>query len=306
VLSVHRQQSGFTLIEIAIAILLIGLLSVGITTFSRDNSSYSKIKKTILTAKQVESVLHTYLLINKHLPCPDSFSSADGLENRDGDGSCSSRKGYLPTVTLNINAQDAWRNPFFYQVNARAEQASRVTNICESASVFGKSGVRTKPGSFGQCSDTKLYYCKDCSDACNASCDFVADPRADDVPPYFHLSTRPFGAEDSNSKNLYIHYRSENEPKERVINETAVAVVISFGNNGTQTWHSLLNNGGVCSATEITNSSEFENCDGDVDFMVSENKPAEDHLDNNVIDDYVVWLDLYEIKREAAKRGFFE
>ena len=285
-------QKGFTLIEIMFALLLIGLLTGGVVNLFKVDLDKGKHKENVESIEQIKSVLEAYLLINKHLPCPDTFSSADGLEDRSADGSCISRKGYLPTQTLDIKAVDPWRQAYFYQINARAENISRVTNICEPASVFGKTGARTKPTSFAQCSSTKQYFCNGCSAGCSGTCNFSADPRTSDAPPYFGLSTRPFGGSSTNYKNLTIRDVGGN-----VVDNNAVAVVVSFGQNGPQTWHNLLASGGSCNGSLHIPSNEKENCDGDSDFIAPNFQE---------IDDRLIWLDLYGLKFKALEKRLLD
>lgn len=215
----NKLQKGFTLIEIMFALALIGLLMGGATALYKLDFDKDKDAQAVESIAEIKSILETYLLVNKHLPCPDTFGSANGEESRSADGSCISRKGYLPVKTLDIKAEDPWKNPYFYQINPRAEQIARITDICEPASVFGKTGALTLPTSFAQCSSTGQHFCSGCSAGCDEICNFGNDPRPSAAPPYFGLSTKPFGATDTNNHNLTIRNKDDD-----ILNETAVAV----------------------------------------------------------------------------------
>ena len=296
-----KYSKGFTLVEIAIALVMIGLLTVTVSKFSQELNNDEKIMQTVYTAEDVQQQLLTFLMTNKFLPCPDTLASNDGSEDRDADNSCTSRRGYLPTATLGINAEDAWGNPFYYRVVLRAEQVARIRDIEESASVFGNAGAREAPsGSFGYCPDTNQYYLRDCTSTCDVACVFGAEPRESDAPPYFHFSTRPFGADTGYNSNLVIR----DSKSGNVLNETAVAVVVSFGVNGQKTWHSVKNNS-ACTASDVPNLTERENCDNDNNFLISGRVPIEGGTSSLLIDDKIIWIDFFEAKAKMANRGDF-
>jgi len=286
-------------------LVMIGILTVTVMKFSQ-GLDRSEIIETVNEAELVRDELFTFLMVNKFLPCPDTLASNDGLEDRNVDNSCVNRQGYLPIGTLGINAEDAWGNPFYYRVILRAEQVGRIRDIEESASVFGSAGVREAPGGgFAVCPDTNQYYLNDCSlTTCSLACGSPVDPRVSDNPPYFHFSTRPFGADGAYNSNLVIRDSTNADATRNILNETAVAVVISFGANGRQTWDSIKNNSS-CTAADVPNVTERENCDNDQQFLISGRIPVDDKVDNVVIDDKVIWLDMFEIKTKMAYRGDF-
>ena len=290
---------GFTLIEISIALLIIGLLISGGLGLNKMLDSQKKSKAILSTMEDVSALLDTFVIVNGYLPCPDKFSDHDGNEDRSADGSCLKRRGYLPVGTLGTNLVDAWGQPFLYRINARAENASYITNVCESASVFGASGTTTKPTGFGYCTKTNQFFCEDCSSACpgTGTCDFGKTIGDESAPPYFDLATRPISSEGSTKKNLII--KDENNQN---LEELAVAVVVSFGENGLRTWGYMKNHDFDCSSLPIPSGSdpwfvgnEKENCNDDVtfrSFVQTEDK------------DYVLWVNLNDLKTKmlAARR----
>ena len=301
--SVYKKQSGFTLLEILISLVLIGLLVGSLTTLYKNENRAEKNKETIDTVKKAKEVLQTFLLINGYLPCPDRFSSGNGDENRNANGTCEIRKGFFPSNTLGFDAEDGWGNKFYYQINARAENPVYIRDLCQPASVFADSGIRTKLGTSGMCTDTRQFYCSGCTAACPTLCNFAAsgDPRGTDSAPYFYFSGYPFGADKAGSKNLSI-----TDSNGSILNETTVAVVISFGSNGAKTWGGILNEPlnncpNYLSVDEIISSDEAENCNGDELFVASGGK----YSNSAKIDDHIAWIDLYEIKRMVANKRLF-
>lgn len=116
-----KKQAGFTLIEIAIVLVIVGLL-VGsfIGTFSNriDATRRADTNKNLIDIKQVLMAFAYSQGTDTFLPCPDTDTPPDGIENRSA-GVCDpgSSLGTLPWVTLGIGRQDAWATHYRYWVN---------------------------------------------------------------------------------------------------------------------------------------------------------------------------------------------
>ena len=122
---VKKQQSGFTLIELAVVLVIMGVLagSVISTLGARiGNIARAETKKEL---EQIKQALIGYALVNKRLPCPDNAADTNADDLSDGDGlseaDCSGGiggpdEGTLPWVTLGIGAGDAWGNRYDYWV----------------------------------------------------------------------------------------------------------------------------------------------------------------------------------------------
>ena len=118
-----KRQAGFTLIELAVVVFLIGLLAtMGISALKTQlsNAANSATKKKQDTIKDA---LITYLGKNKRLPCPAIDNS--GLEAprnpaiTPGDPNCQGNFGIVPYTTLELTksaALDGWENFFSYAV----------------------------------------------------------------------------------------------------------------------------------------------------------------------------------------------
>lgn len=119
----RAQQSGFTLIELAIVVLVMGLLLGGLAmplSVQLENKRISESRAVIATAQQA---LQGYAQVNGFLPCPATPAS-NGLASVSG-GGCTVQHGFLPAATLGIdglrNADnlllDAWSAPIRYSVS---------------------------------------------------------------------------------------------------------------------------------------------------------------------------------------------
>lgn len=116
-----KPGSGFTLAEIAIVVLLMGILmtmGMKMLTVNLDSAASSETK-----AKQnvVKTALIGYLRTNKHLPCPSQLTG--GIPNGNEAVSCTANVqasyGYLPWITLGLSKDavlDGWKHFFVYKV----------------------------------------------------------------------------------------------------------------------------------------------------------------------------------------------
>lgn len=109
----YNHQQGFSLIEIAIVLVIMGLLLGGM--FAPLSTQYENSRRSETTTSIDEALmsLYGYALTNGRLPCPDS--SGDGQENRSGN-TCTAAGGNLPWATLGVDRNDAWGNIFGYRV----------------------------------------------------------------------------------------------------------------------------------------------------------------------------------------------
>jgi prepilin-type N-terminal cleavage/methylation domain-containing protein len=140
-------QKGFTLIELAMVLLIIALILGGVLAPLSTKLELDKRKKTADLLEEARSNLVGYALVNGHLPCPDCPDNSvgncgaveaglgagainDGIEDAIDDlGSptndrasdtfdhCATEEGNLPWVTLDVDELDAWGNHFAYRVS---------------------------------------------------------------------------------------------------------------------------------------------------------------------------------------------
>jgi prepilin-type N-terminal cleavage/methylation domain-containing protein len=119
----RRYAHGFSLIELAIVIvvitLLLGSLMIPLAT-QVENRRYSETEKQL---ENIKESLIGFALAKRYLPCP-AISKTNGLEDRDvATNACTdagggpTRVGFLPWVTLGVSQHDAWGNLFRYSVD---------------------------------------------------------------------------------------------------------------------------------------------------------------------------------------------
>lgn len=106
-----RLQSGFTLTELAIVLIIVALLISGMLVPLSAQKDMQDTNETQKQLAEIREALLGFAVMNKRLPCPDTdtdpSASGYGLE----EPSCASsmsEEGFLPWKTLGVSAMDAW------------------------------------------------------------------------------------------------------------------------------------------------------------------------------------------------------
>lgn len=116
-------QRGFTLIELAIVLVIVTILIGGLAMPLSAQIQARRIAETKKTLEEAREAIIGYAMTHQtsgspprpYLPCPDS--DGDGREDRPGN-ECTKQSGWFPWVTLGAAAQDAWGNRLRYTVHA--------------------------------------------------------------------------------------------------------------------------------------------------------------------------------------------
>ncbi|HIE01477.1 MAG TPA: prepilin-type N-terminal cleavage/methylation domain-containing protein [Thiotrichaceae bacterium] len=118
-----KTSNGFSLIEMAVVLIIIGLLMGGLLSPLSASLSLHKIKLTQQRLEEIKEALLGFAIINERLPCP--APNKNGLALDVGDTDCQN-EGYLPWAELGVGRYDAWGNPFRYRVE---EEYTNTTTI---------------------------------------------------------------------------------------------------------------------------------------------------------------------------------
>ncbi len=114
-----NAHPGFTLVEMAVVLVIVGLLLAGLLiplSAQIDQRNYSDAQKAMNDIKDAlagYAMSHTALDGRPFLPCPDITN--DGIEDRLA-ADCSNVNGDIPWATLSTPATDSWGNRYRYRV----------------------------------------------------------------------------------------------------------------------------------------------------------------------------------------------
>ena len=262
------SESGFTLLEISIALTILAILSYGIAGALNKVGDFDDYVENKVYLEKVQESLLTYVQVNSFLPCPDT--DGDGLENRElaSPFECSDKDGQLPYLDIGVNPTDVWNQPLYYAVNNQADNDTGtpipILDVDASASYFSNQ-----------------------------------------TPPVFGFNTPPIGGVDTSTVPFDIdgNYMICGEASSSCSATTcqadamecaAIAVVISFGKNGANTWARR------AAGTEAAlDDAETENADDDNYFW----QAAGSNAAGQEFDDQLVWLTGYDVKYAVIKSG---
>ena len=138
-ISSPKKTQGFSLVEIAIVMVILGFLIGGLMKPLGRQMEASQVMTTHKAINEFKTAALGFALINGRLPCPDA--DGDGLEDQIGGATCPAAEcvaleGEPAWATLGTSRQDAWGQPFIYQVSARFAYDSSCTDPCAGASTI--------------------------------------------------------------------------------------------------------------------------------------------------------------------------
>ncbi len=123
-----KAQSGFSLLEMAVVLVVVGLLLGGSLiplSVQMEKKDRDATKKQLVHMREA---LIGFALTNGRLPCPDT--DGDGL--RDGVATCANAEGGFPWVDMGLGKLDAWGQPFTYRVTSSFADSADETSCSPS------------------------------------------------------------------------------------------------------------------------------------------------------------------------------
>ena len=111
-----KNQFGFTLVEMAIVLVIIGLLISAFLTPLTAQLEQNRNAEAHRDLAETKEALLGFAVINGRLPCPDTDGNGtdDGCFNTN---TTASTEGNVPWVTLNTKQLDPWGRRYRYRVN---------------------------------------------------------------------------------------------------------------------------------------------------------------------------------------------
>src|SRR5258707_1256685 len=100
----HR---GFTLIEVAISMVILGLVMTGLVVSLSQQLQQRRLLDTRTTLAEANDALIAFVTANARLPCP-AIVGSNGLEATTAPGTCTAAAGFLPAVTIRLLYVTRW------------------------------------------------------------------------------------------------------------------------------------------------------------------------------------------------------
>jgi len=130
-----KHKSGFTLVEMAIVLVIVGLvISAFLTplTAQLEQARNAEVRRDL---SEIKEALLGFAVINGRLPCPDTDGNGidDGCANTNA---TSTSGGNVPWATLDTKQLDPWGRRYQYQVNNAFSTAFILTTTGSGAGLI--------------------------------------------------------------------------------------------------------------------------------------------------------------------------
>ena len=103
-------QKGFSLIELAIVLLIVALLLGGLLPTVSSQIEQQRRTETRKQLEDIRKALLGFTIINGRLPCPTNQPDPTNVNYGSEDPALCATEGYLPWKTLGVAETDAWGN----------------------------------------------------------------------------------------------------------------------------------------------------------------------------------------------------
>jgi prepilin-type N-terminal cleavage/methylation domain-containing protein len=129
---------GFTLLEMAVVLVIVGFLLGGLLTSLSTLQARQREDKTLTQLDEIREALITFAAINRRLPCPATAATADtvvgaGREQAPIATGCTGGPvGVVPWVTLGLQQTDAWGRRFTYRVTPAFSRTAPAIGLLSS------------------------------------------------------------------------------------------------------------------------------------------------------------------------------
>lgn len=137
--AVEKCNSGFTLVEMAIVLMIVGLLLGGMLVPLSAQMDQRNASDTQKTLSEIKEAIIGYAIVNGRLPCPAQATFATGNTNA-GMVDCTLTTGVIPWATLGTSETDAWGRRFTYAVSSTFSTATFMLSSNGTLSVKNNAG----------------------------------------------------------------------------------------------------------------------------------------------------------------------
>lgn len=199
-----KNTSGFTLVEMAMVLMIVGLLLGGLLPTISSQMELQQTRETRKLLDEIQQALIGFAIANGRLPCP-ATSASNGEESPVGGGNCTNfYDGYVPAATLGITSVDnntklvidAWNNPIRYAVASNT--VSGVSNTFTSTDGMKNATMSNIAGA------NLLNVCASATGITGSDCGIASNKLTDKVPALVYSTgkNRGYGGGLDEAANL--------------------------------------------------------------------------------------------------------
>jgi|GEM_PF-2099285 len=282
--NIQRVSHGFSLVEIAVVLVIVGLIvGGGVSSYNAfvDNAYQNSTDSKLIQTKRA---ILDYVKVNYYMPCPAADDSGD--ENRAANGTCTTVKGFVPYNAIGrsrAESSDDYSNVFAYGINEDADDLTAMTNYANNP-LSGEPEGTEEASYFANNQAIQARLVSPDTGIAGAELPFfgLETPvtAGTNLVGYTDLSYRVCKKYSTNALCTDVaDYEVKNIP----------AVIVAFNENGSGV--DLTNN---CAGNNHS-QQELENCNNDLALMRHVFKEGE-------FDDQIATISAYEIKQQVLDR----
>lgn len=290
----NHMQAGFTLIEMAFVILIMGLIVGSVFSFYTPQLEQKRQQLTIDRENKIARALSDFAQAQNRLPCPAAPEDVPVGNARVACASNTLRNGIVPFRTLGLtqdDIMDGFGNPITYSITEAVSQVptGNAHDLCRTDNIWVMTIVT--PPSTANINPNKARFC--CSQV-NAATEMRVFQDSSKTTPVSVVQTTfdgTFAAVDAPSP----------VPTPANIADDTLAyfsyVLVSHGKNGDG---SYTIGAAARKPLNISNTSEAENADDDNEFVVLPRNTVEGA---DFFDDIVLWRTQAGLMRETGSNS---
>ena len=155
---VHLNSRGFTLIEMAIVLVIIGLLLGGVLMPLANQVEQRQISETQKALDEIKEALVGFAVANGRLPRP-ATSATNGAENATGCATDAACTGFIPWASLGVTKLDSWGKIIRYSVTPAFANSSFTLSTIATKTIQTRDSAGTLTYIAGQATCDSTHPC---------------------------------------------------------------------------------------------------------------------------------------------------